>query len=163
MIYPRAFSHIGITVTDLDKAVQWYCKVFGLYVLKMPTEILEDDSPVAVLCADIFGAGYKKFRFAHLTTSDGIGIELFEFEHPKSERRKDNFEYWKTGVFHFCITDPDIEGTTARIVDNGGKLRTKIWQIAPDKPYKLAYCEDPWGNIIEVYTHSYEQIWSTLG
>jgi len=88
---------------------------------------------------------------------------MFEFDHPKSERRKDNFEYWKTGIFHFCVTDPDIEGITARIVDNGGKLRTRIWQIVPDKPYKLAYCEDPWGNIVEVYTHSYEQIWSTLG
>jgi len=64
MLYPRAFSHIGLTVTDLDKAVQWYCKVFGLYVLKMPTAVLEDDSPVGVLCADIWlfagsGAGQR--------------------------------------------------------------------------------------------------------
>jgi catechol-2,3-dioxygenase len=32
--------------------------------------------------------------------------------------------------------------------------------LFPDKPYKLAYCEDPFGNIIELYTHSTEQIWS---
>jgi catechol-2,3-dioxygenase len=29
------------------------------------------------------------------------------------------------------------------------------------KPYKAVYCEDPFGNIIEIYTHSYEQIWSS--
>lgn len=29
---------------------------------------------------------------------------------PKAERRiEDNFEYWKSGFAHICITDHDIE------------------------------------------------------
>ena len=30
------FSHIGITVPDLEKAVEFYSKAFGLYVIMPP-------------------------------------------------------------------------------------------------------------------------------
>ena len=46
------FSHIGITVPDLEKAVEFYSKAFGLYVLMEPTEVLREkrpDSRVVVL------------------------------------------------------------------------------------------------------------------
>lgn len=159
-MYPRAFSHIGITVTDLDKAVAWYQEVLGVYVLMKPTVIREDDSLIGRLCADIFGKGFQNFRIAHLATVDGIGLEMLEFNHPKSERRENNFEYWKTGIFHFCVTDPDIEGLAKKIVAAGGRHRSQIWPLFPDRPYRMTYCEDPWGTILEIYTHSYEQIYS---
>lgn len=36
--------------------------------------------------------------------------------------------------------------------------RRPIAKIVVDgkKPYKMVYCEDLFGNIIEIYTHSYE-------
>ena len=40
--YPRAFSHIGITVPDLEKAIQFYEEVLGFYMIMRPTEIRED-------------------------------------------------------------------------------------------------------------------------
>ena len=31
----------------------------------------------------------------------------------------------------------------------------------PDqKPYRMVYCEDPFGNIVELYSHSYELTYS---
>ena len=71
-----------------------------------------------------------------------------------------NFEYWKTGIFHICLTDPEIETLAKRIDESGGKQRSKVWKLWPDKPYKVCYCEDPWGNIIELSSHNYEQTWS---
>jgi catechol 2,3-dioxygenase-like lactoylglutathione lyase family enzyme len=56
-VYPRAFSHIGITVTDLDKAVAWYQEILGACVLMKPTVIREYDSLIGRLCTDIFGKG----------------------------------------------------------------------------------------------------------
>jgi catechol 2,3-dioxygenase-like lactoylglutathione lyase family enzyme len=82
MVYPRAFSHIGITVTDLEKAEQWYHEVLGCYILQSKLVVTEDDRPIGQTCTDIFGPGFKRFRFSHLTTSDGIGLELFEFSPP---------------------------------------------------------------------------------
>ena len=72
---PVTFSHIGVTVTDLDKAVDFYSKVFGLYVIMGPTTIKHDDSAIGQMCDDVFGEGWGSFRIAHLSTGDGIGIE----------------------------------------------------------------------------------------
>lgn len=160
MVYPKAFSHIGLTVVDIQAAFEWYTKVMGFYVIMPPTLMPEDDSHGGQQRTDIFGRGFGHFRLAHLTTSDGIGIELFEFARP--ERRENSFEFWKTGIFHLCVTDPDIEELAKRIVDNGGKQRSQIWELFPGKPYKVVYCEDPDGNIIEIYTHSYEQSFSNI-
>ena len=157
--YPRTFSHIGISVTDLDKAVEFYTQVLGWYLIMKPTEITEDDSAIGQMCTDVFGAGWERFRIAHLSTGDRIGVELFEFKN--AEQRENNFEYWKSGVFHFCVQDPDVEGLAARIVEAGGKQRMPVREYYPgEKPYRMVYMEDPFGNILEIYSHSYELTYS---
>ncbi|QSH39968.1 lactoylglutathione lyase family protein [Lentisphaerota bacterium ZTH] len=159
MPYPASFSHIGLSVNDLDQAVEFYTKVFGWYVIMPPTEIKSDDSAIGTMCDDVFGDGWGKFKIAHLSTGDGIGVEIFEFKN--QEKPKDNFEYWKNGVFHFCIKDPDIEGALQRVIANGGRQRMPIREYYPgEKPYRMVYCEDPFGNVFEIYTHSYELTYS---
>lgn len=154
--YPRNFSHIGISVPDLEKAVKFYTEVLGWYLIMAPTDVTEDDSPIGLMCTDVFGAGWERFKIAHLSTGDRIGIELFEFKN--QENPKDNFEYWKTGIFHFCVQDPDVEGLADKIVAAGGKKRMKAprYYYPGEKPYRMIYMEDPFGNILEIYSHSYE-------
>ena len=107
MAYPRTFSHIGISVPDLEAAVTFYTEVLGWYLIMQPTTIEEDDSAIGDMCSDVFGPGWGSFRIAHLSTGDRIGVELFQF--PQQQTPEDNFEYWKTGIFHFCVQDPDVE------------------------------------------------------
>lgn len=76
---PRTFSHIGISVPDLDAAVKFYSEILGFYVLMQPSGVIEDTSAIGVMCTDVFGPGWERLRIAHLSTGDGIGIELFEF------------------------------------------------------------------------------------
>ena len=159
MTYPRSFSHIGLSVTDLDKAVEFYTQVMGWYIIMEPTTISEDDSPIGVMCTDVFGAGWDRFRIAHLSTGDRIGVEIFEFKN--AQKPENNFEYWKSSVFHFCVQDPDVEGLAAKIVEVGGKQRMPVREYFPgEKPYRMVYMEDPFGNIIEIYSHSYELTYS---
>lgn len=159
-IYPRAFSHIGISVPDIKKAVEFYKDVMGWYVMMEPTEVIEEDkTAIGKMCIDVFGKGFKSFKIAHLSTSDTIGIELFEF--PQNSCKQHIFNPYNTGIFHFCVKDPDIEGLVKKIVEAGGKQRMPIREYFPnEKPYKMVYCEDPFGNIIEIYTHSYELVYS---
>ena len=57
------------------------------------------------------------------SSTSEIGVELFQFKDQANP--KDNFEYWKTGVFHFCVQDPNVEELAERIVAAGGKRRMK--------------------------------------
>jgi predicted enzyme related to lactoylglutathione lyase len=97
-------------------------------------------------------------RIVWLSSGNQVGFEIFGFIDPKAERRtNDNLEYWKSGFFHICITAPNIEELCKKISESGGKQRSKIWNVAPNKGYKIAFCEDPFGNVIDIYTHGYEQ------
>jgi hypothetical protein len=80
---------------------------------------IQPHSCAGEMCTDVFGAGWGSFRIAHLSTGDRIGVELFQFKNQKNP--EDNFEYWKTGVFHFCVQDPNVEELAERIVAAGGK------------------------------------------
>ena len=160
MIQARAFSHIGITVPDLNRAVDFYTSIFGWYLIMKPTEIVEDDSAIGIMCQDVFGKGFGKFRIAHMSTSDKIGVEVFEW--PDTVTPKNNLEYRKSGVFHFAIQDPDIEETVKKIVAKGGRQRMPIRAYYPgEKPYRMVYVEDPFGNVFELYSHSYELTYSS--
>ena len=44
-----------------------------------------------------------------------------------------------------------------RIVAAGGRQRMPVREYFPgEKPYRMVYMEDPFGNILEIYSHSYE-------
>lgn len=159
MAYPRSFSHIGLSVPDLDKAVQFYTEVMGWYVIMEPSEIKEDDSAIGIMCKDVFGTGWGSFRIAHLAMGDGTGVEMFEFKN--NETPDNHFEYWKTGIFHYAVQDPDVEGLVEKIKAHGGKQRMPVREYYPGKkPYRMVYCEDPFGNLVEIYSHSYELTYS---
>ncbi|WP_321281876.1 lactoylglutathione lyase family protein [Marinifilum fragile] len=155
-VYPKSFSHIGITVPDLDKAVKFYTEVMGFYVIMPPTKVLEEnETAIGQMCIDVFGKGWKSFRIAHLSTGDRIGIELFEFK--ESQPKAPEFNPFQTGLFHFSVQDPDVEGLVQKIVEHGGKQRMPIREYYPgDKPYCMCYVEDPFGVVFEIYSHSYE-------
>ncbi|WP_027707854.1 lactoylglutathione lyase family protein [Zooshikella ganghwensis] len=158
--YPRTFSHIGISVPDVEQAVSFYTQVLGWYLVMQPTTIVEDQSAIGQMCTDVFGAGWQSFKIAHLATGDRIGIELFQFNNQQNP--DNNFEYWKTGIFHFCIQDPDVEGLMEKIILAGGKKRMAKprYYYPGKKPYRMVYMEDPFGNILEIYSHSYESIYA---
>ena len=50
---PRSFSHIGLSVPDLDQAVKFYADVLGFYVIMQPTEVVEDGSDIASEIAQV--------------------------------------------------------------------------------------------------------------
>ena len=159
MTYPKSFSHIGLSVPNIEKAVKFYTEVMGWYVVMNNTEVKEENhSAIGIMCQDVFGENHGDFKIAHLVTSNGIGIELFEF---KENDEHFKFDYLKIGLFHFCVQDPDIEGLVQKIVENGGKQRMPIREYYPnEKPYKMCYVEDPFGIVFEIYTHSYEVTYS---
>jgi catechol 2,3-dioxygenase-like lactoylglutathione lyase family enzyme len=160
----KPMNHVAVSVTDIHRAAKWYREVMGFTVLMEPFEIsLEPpDSHIAKVARSVFGPKLRKMLLCHMSSANGVGFELFQFIEPKTELREDNFEYWKTGVFHISVTDPDIEELSQRIVASGGKKRTDVLELVEGSGRKICFCEDPFGNIIEIYSHSYEQNWSNM-
>lgn len=153
---PVNFSHIGISVSNLSQAVKFYQDVMNWYLIMKPTLVKEETkTAIGIMCIDVFGKGFKEFKIAHMATGDGIGIELFEF--PQTKEKQAKFKPYELGVFHYCVKTPNIEGLVEKIIKHGGKQRMPIREYYPGKrPYKMVYMEDPFGNIVEIYTHSYE-------
>eukprot|EP01022_Parablepharisma_sp_SALTPOND_P020131 TRINITY_DN3576_c0_g1_i2.p2 TRINITY_DN3576_c0_g1~~TRINITY_DN3576_c0_g1_i2.p2 ORF type:complete len:196 (-),score=20.97 TRINITY_DN3576_c0_g1_i2:76-588(-) len=153
--YPRVVSHIGITVPDIEKAYAFYTSVMGWYAILPPTLVKEDPGSAGKMARDVFGSGFEEFKICHLSTGDRFGVELFEF--PKKEKAQGKYKPFETGVFHYSIQDPDVEGMVKKILEAGGKQKMPITYFNPgEKPYRMVYMEDPFGNTVEIMSHSYE-------
>jgi len=173
---PNAINHIAVSVTDIYQAMRWYHDILGMTVLVDPLEVsypsLKPDTvKISERVKAVFGEKFGKLLICHLSSANGVGIELFQFIEPRAERRQNgmNFEYWKTGFFHIAVTEPKIEELAKKIASSGGKKKTNVMEINPssdkkeeEERKKICFCEDPDGNVIEIYSHSYEQFWSNL-
>jgi catechol 2,3-dioxygenase-like lactoylglutathione lyase family enzyme len=158
--HPRSLNHVGLTVPDIYKAMDWYIEVLGFTHLMGP-RVLDSGNRNEKRAAIIMGPRFRKAYQCQLMTANGVGIELFQFVDPVVEPYgQDNMEYWRQGYWHLCYTDPNIEQLAERIAATGGKLRTQVFEMVPGLPYKLVYAEDPFGNVLEICSHSHAEAWS---
>jgi catechol 2,3-dioxygenase-like lactoylglutathione lyase family enzyme len=144
-----AVGHVGIAVSDLDRAVEWYSGALGLDALGPPVEVSPNEGHAGTVAADVLGS--VSFRQAHLASANGVGVELFEFAGRDGP--------W-SGIFHVCFVPPSLDRTAARIAASGGRRTSRIWHIFPDAPYRTCYCEDPFGTTVELYSHSHERTYA---
>jgi catechol 2,3-dioxygenase-like lactoylglutathione lyase family enzyme len=148
-------NHVGITVGDIDKAVDFYLTVFGLELLAGPMHC-DTSTAGAQRRADVFGARWGAMKLAHLSTGNGGGIELFQFVLPPVESPTENFAYWRIGPHHVAFTVTDFNDTLRRLLDEGGKQRTAVYDVHGGA--NICYCEDPWGNVVEIVSKSYRDL-----
>ena len=148
-----AITHIGLSVPDLDQAIRWYEEVLGFEKIAGRYSFEQEKENQHNMTNDLQGQEVRKMRNAHLTCGNQVGLELFEFEEP---RRKQVPRGKYDGFFHLCLLVDDIEAVANRIEDAGGKKTSDMWNTRKGKPYYLQYCEDPFGNILELYNKSTE-------
>lgn len=158
--HPRSLAHVGLTVPDIDRAVDWYESVLGFECFMGPETVDGDEeTQIGELCRNVLGE-FESLKVAHLSTGNGVAVELFEFSDGESFEAPDPKQ---PGYFHLCVIDPDIEGLAAEIEATGGEHHTEIWELFPGQEYRMTYCKDPFGNLVEIYTHSHERIYSNQG
>ncbi|GHA50184.1 VOC family protein [Photobacterium aphoticum] len=155
-------SHIGIMVSDMTKAVEFYTKALGLRIVMDNTPVVEErETAIGRMCIEVFGEGFKGFNIAHLVTKDGVGFEMFEMVDHQERHRVD---FSRIGLFHFSLQSDDFEATIERVEQYGGKVRMDIMRYHPEddsKPAKMVYLEDPFGTLFELYSHTYEETYSS--
>jgi len=155
-MYPRALSHVGLTVPDVDAAVEWYRDTLGFTIIAPPKTFEPTDEHVGAMLVDLLGE-FDRITVAHLATSGGTAIEFLEFEATGETNALDPAQ---AGWTHVTVIDPDVAGLAARIDDFGGEHYADVWRVFPDEKYELTYCRDPFDNRIEIYSHSDERLFS---
>lgn len=82
----------------------------------------------------------------------------------KERQDRHEVDFSRIGIFHFCLQTDDFHGVIERTEKFGGKVRMDIMRYHPEddnKPAKMVYLEDPFGNLFELYSHTYEETYSS--
>lgn len=156
---PLALNHVGLTVPDIFGAIDWYGRVLGATHIMGP-RVLAAAERATHETPGIFGSRFRKAWQAHLLLANGVGLELFQFIEPPVETPAETMPYWVRGPFHIAVTHPDVDACAAAIVAAGGRKRIEPIDFVPGRPWRLCYCEDPWGTVIEVMSASYAEMFA---
>ena len=128
---------MGVGVADIKLAIHWYQEVLGFTLLMGPMEVRAEPGYRANEVRDVLGQNFNAMLQAHMVSVNGIGIELFQLLDPPHEKREPSLEYWKSGFFHICVTDPKIGLLNVGSEDRGARgAHRVVWR--PSKVEGLA-------------------------
>lgn len=146
-----------MSVSDIEAATEWYTRVLGFQVIRDRIfHIKRSEDPSSAIFA-IYGDTLKEVKLAYMATGNGIGFEVFQFMDPSFRANAVDFEYNRGGFFHICVTDPDPEALADKVVREGGRRQGVTVKVA-DGSVTCAYVKDPWGNVVEVLSASFDRM-----
>ena len=134
-----AFAHPGMVVPDLDKAIEFYSKMFGFKVIGHESW---QDSEAYDQAIGLKGSAAKGVMMA----GHNCHIEIFEYSAPEpTVAPPETFLAHKTGIrqIAFYVDDPQKE--LDRLVSLGGCALGCLPEGGG-----AVYARDPFGNIIEL-------------
>lgn len=122
--------HFGISVPDLEAAVQWYRRMLGF--------TLEERNFLAKIPAHVAFIRRGDFR-----------IEIFQVENAAplpADRRVPNLDLKTHGNKHMCFEVPDVRAATARLREAGADI---AFEVVVDGSAVL-FVRDCAGNLVEL-------------
>jgi glyoxylase I family protein len=139
------FSHIAMSVADLERAVDFYTGVFGFSAGK----------PYAAAgrrVAALMEADPQGFDGVFLRLDDLL-LELLAHARPippdQVPRRAAEL-----GIAHLSFVVDDLAEVIARVEAAGGHVRTRLQhEFEPGPATEIVFCTDPDGNRIELIEH----------
>jgi catechol 2,3-dioxygenase-like lactoylglutathione lyase family enzyme len=129
--------HVGTTVTDLDRAVEFYRDGFDF-------EVLDRFSVSGESFATGVGVPGATGRFAHLD-GDGTRVELVEYDPEGGDARADSVN--DQGAKHLGFGVDDVEAFYEELPDG---VETVSEPQTSSTGTTILFVRDPEGNLIEV-------------
>lgn len=120
----KNFSHVAIEISNLEKALKFYCEALGLEYV---SDSKNEEGKVVVV--------YLKIR-------GGVSIELFATGLHMPDRKD-----WLIGYHHMCFEVDDIHEIEQKILSKCGKI-TKSAFTSGNGNWQL-WATDPDGNPVE--------------
>ena len=135
--------HIGVTVSDLERALEFYVDILGFKVHKKADEFGE--------CLDNFSS-LKDVRVTTVKMLDDNQnmLELLHYQsHPEKPYNNMARRISEIGCSHFALTVEDLDNLYKKLVEYGIEFNYPV-QTSPDGKVKIAFCRDPDGTLIEM-------------
>jgi catechol 2,3-dioxygenase-like lactoylglutathione lyase family enzyme len=140
--------HTGVTVSDIDKTVEFYSKYFG-FTKKM--QIVFNEDFIAAKPSLYRQAKGVYSKMAMIESPDGVSIELFEFV-PQLPAELDIWN--KPGYHHICLQVPDLNELYKVMAADGVKFFFEPDHMGPPTSKSFwVFLQDPDGNMIELQSH----------
>src|SRR5215470_9231336 len=142
----RAIDHVGVTVADLDRAVEFWCDRLGLRLLGRVTETGPD-------IAALIGEDAVELEIADLDAGDGRIIELIKYIRPAG--RPVRVRSSDPGSTHIALRVDDLDEALARLVGSGARQISRHPVLLQDPGgawdgVACCYIADPDGIIVEL-------------
>ena len=138
--------HVGICVTDIDKARDFYCGILGF------EEAWRIDAMSGPIVDEHSGLPGSTVWVSQLLVPGGSRIELHQYEPagPLSD-----FQIHRQGLNHISWHVKDVDAEVARLKAAGVRMKKEpMDQDIPNHPaggYRVCFFYDPWGLILELY------------
>lgn len=109
----------------------------------------------------VYAKELNSVKLAIMTTGNSVGFEIFEFVDPPYDGKTGPTtwgpaNYARGGFFHVAFTTPDPVATLREAEKMGAKLVGEITSPAPGET--VLYMQDPWGNVVELVSCSFEHL-----
>src|SRR5260370_659278 len=142
----RGIDHVGLTVADLDRALEFWCGRLGWRLLGRVTETGPDS-------ASLIGEDSVELQIADLDDGDGRIIELIRYLRPAG--RPLQARSADPGSAHIALRVDDLAAALERIQGSHGRQISRLPVLLHDPGgawdgVTCCYIADPDGNILEL-------------
>lgn len=136
-----AIRHTGIVVSDLERALEFWCGVLNFEVVARMNE--EGASLDAIM-----GLKGVKVITVKLNAPNGGMLELLNFRsHP--DKKEWLGEPYSTGLTHIALTVSDVDSIINEMKSFGCDVRNNP-HLSPDGKVKVVYTRGPEGVLLEL-------------
>lgn len=141
--------HHGVTVADIDRAIDWYGAVLGTTVVHRQRQ---DNDYTRELLA-VPGAVLEVAQLAlpgRVDTRSTHDIELIQYV--SGDQPADEALINRPGQSHLAFVVDDIDAVADRVIASGGRLRNPPVTVSAGvhSGSRVCYLHDPDGNTVEL-------------
>jgi catechol 2,3-dioxygenase-like lactoylglutathione lyase family enzyme len=132
-------DHVGISVKDMEKAIEFYRDVIGMEI----SLDREFDAPLA----QITGLENARARIVHMRLGESV-IELFDYKHPQGRDPRPDHKQADYGLIHLGLMVEDFQKTYQDLKAKGVQFLGEPVEIRPG--VFVAYFRGAEGEVCEM-------------
>jgi catechol 2,3-dioxygenase-like lactoylglutathione lyase family enzyme len=141
----KLLHHTGISVTDIDRSIRFYCNLLGM---KLEWRI---DHKQGEVFEKVVGLKNVDVSYAMISGWGGR-IELFQYHSPEGQPYPPDKPVCDKGITHLGFQVEDIDGLCETLVAQGVRFNSSPLTIRPG--VKAVYFHDPDGVTLEFVQYS---------